>query len=357
MVISELDFFSGKRVFITGHTGFKGTWLTQIMVRSGANVCGYSLPIFDDKSHFNGLGLRDAITHIEGDIRDQDGLSKAMKDFKPDIVFHLAAQALVKLAYTDPVDTYSTNVMGSLSILQAVNKCESVKSLVYVTSDKCYENVEWEWGYRETDMLGGHDPYSASKAAAEILFSSYTRSFYKNRPNLGAASVRAGNVIGGGDYSLDRIVPDCIRAIRQNKPIELRNPKSTRPWQHVLEPLSGYILLAQKLYEEPQKFAHPWNFGPGSQEPRNVGDVAQTIVGVYGRGSVKLDAVPSDFHEANLLQLNCDLANHKLNWKPRWDVDKTLKMTADWYRLVDLGSSIQEVTNNNIDDYFGGSYD
>jgi CDP-glucose 4,6-dehydratase len=357
MVFSELEFFAGKRVFITGHTGFKGTWLTQIMIRSGATVCGYSLPCIDNESHFSGLGLKDVITHIEGDIRDEANLSEAMIAFKPDIVFHLAAQALVKLAYADPVSTFSTNVMGSLNILQAVNNCDSVKSMVYVTSDKCYENVEWEWGYRETDMLGGHDPYSASKAAAEIVFSSYTRSFYQNRPNLGAASVRAGNVIGGGDYSLDRIVPDCIRAIRQNKPIELRNPQSTRPWQHVLEPLSGYILLAQKLFEDPQKFAHPWNFGPGSQEPRNVGDVAQTIVDVYGQGSVLLGAVPSDFHEANLLQLNCDLAHHKLGWHPRWDVEKTLKMTADWYRLVDIGTSMPEVTNAHIDDYFGGSHD
>ena len=357
MVFSDLKFFAGKRVFITGHTGFKGAWLTQIMVQSEAIVCGYSLPVIDNESHFKGLALKNLITHIEGDIRDEVSLTKAVIAFKPDIVFHLAAQALVKLAYTDPVDTYSTNVMGSLNILQAVNKCASIKSLVYVTSDKCYENVEWEWGYRETDILGGHDPYSASKAAAEIVFSSYTRSFYSERENFGAASVRAGNVIGGGDYSLGRIVPDCIRAIRKNKPIELRSPLSTRPWQHVLEPLSGYILLAQKLFKEPQKYAHPWNFGPSAQEPLNVGDVAQKIVEVYGQGSVLLGAVPSDFHEANLLQLNCDLAHHKLGWKPRWDVGKTLKMTAEWYRLVDIGTSMQEVTNAHIDDYFGGSYD
>ena len=356
MGFTELEFFVGKRVFITGHTGFKGTWLTQIMVRAGAIVCGYSLPA-DDDSHFNGLDLKGLITHIEGDISDEAGLTDAMTAFKPDIVFHLAAQALVKLAYVDPVSTFSTNVMGSLNLLQAVNNCPSVRSMVYVTSDKCYENVEWEWGYRETDKLGGHDPYSASKAAAEIVFSSYTRSFYHNRLNFGAASVRAGNVIGGGDYSLDRIVPDCIRAIRQNNPIQLRNPQSTRPWQHVLEPLSGYVLLAQKLFEDPKNYAHPWNFGPGSQEPRNVGEVAQTIVEVYGQGSVLLGAVLSDFYEANLLQLNCDLAHHKLRWRPRWSVDKTLKVTADWYRLVDIGTSMQEVTNAQIDDYFGGFYD
>ena len=357
MVSNKLEFFSGKRVFITGHTGFKGAWLTQTMLRSGAIVCGYSLPIIDNESHFNGLGLKDLITHIEGDIRDEKNLSGAVKEFRPDIVFHLAAQALVKLAYKDPVATFSTNVMGSLNLLQAVNSCASIRSMVYVTSDKCYENVEWEWGYRETDTLGGHDPYSASKAAAEIVFSSYARSFYKDRGNFGAASVRAGNVIGGGDYSLDRIVPDCIRAIRKNNPIELRNPQSTRPWQHVLEPLSGYILLAQKLFESPKEYSQAWNFGPGSQESRNVGEVAQQIVDIYGQGSVSLGVVPSDFHEANLLQLNCDLAHHKLGWHPRWGVEKTLEITAEWYRLVDNGASMKEVTNSQIDDYFGESYD
>lgn len=353
MVLSKLEFFKGKRVFITGHTGFKGTWLTQIMVRSGAVVCGYSLPVINDESHFNGLGLEGMMTHVEGDICDEICVAEAIVGFKPDIVFHLAAQALVKVAYVDPVTTFSTNVMGSLNVLQAVNSCPSVRSLVYVTSDKCYENVEWEWGYRETDTLGGHDPYSASKAAAEIVFSSYVRSFYQERGSFGAASVRAGNVIGGGDYSLDRIVPDCIRAIRKNNPIELRNPQSTRPWQHVLEPLSGYVVLAQKLFEEPKKHSHPWNFGPDSQSPRNVGYVAQKIVDVYGQGSVSLGVVESNFHEANLLQLNCDLAHHKLGWKSRWDVEKTLRMTADWYRLVDLGISMKEVTNAHIDDYFG----
>ena len=356
MFFSELEFFSGKRVFITGHTGFKGTWLTQVMVRAGAIVCGFSLPV-DEDSHFNGLGLKDLIMHCEGDIRDEANLISVMTSFKPDIVFHLAAQALVKSSYIDPVKTFSTNVMGSLNLLQAVNKCSSVRSVIYVTSDKCYENVEWEWGYREMDTLGGHDPYSGSKAAAEIVFSSYTRSYYHDRSNFGAASVRAGNVIGGGDYSLDRIVPDCIRAIRQNSPIKLRSPKSTRPWQHVLEPLSGYILLAQKLFEDPKNYAHPWNFGPGLQETRNVGDVAKTIVEAYGQGSVILEAAPSDFHEANLLQLNCDLAHHKLDWHPRWSVDKTLKVTAEWYRLVDAGSSMKEVTNTQINDYFGESDD
>jgi CDP-glucose 4,6-dehydratase len=327
------------------------------MVRLGAVVCGYSLPLNDSELHFEGLGLKDQILHTEGDIRDESCLSDALISFRPDIVFHLAAQALVKVAYKDPVGTYTTNVIGSLNLLQAVKNCFSVRSMVFVTSDKCYENVEWEWGYRETDKLGGHDPYSSSKAAAEIAFSSFKRSYYQGRSDLGAASVRAGNVIGGGDYSPDRIIPDCIRAINSNRPIELRNPQSTRPWQHVLEPLSGYVLLARKLFHDPQKYAHPWNFGPSAQESLNVGEVAKLIVDVYGKGSVLKNTTQSEFHEANLLQLNCDLSRHKLGWLPRWNVDHTLKMTAEWYRLVDHGAAMSEVTNNQIDEYFGGNYD
>jgi len=353
MLIGDLEFFSGKKVFITGHNGFKGTWLTQVMTRSGAEVAGYSLPNLDVNGHFDGLSLKEVITHYEGDIRDTDNLKEAINEFQPEIVFHLAAQALVKLSYEDPISTFSTNVMGSLNLLRAVDKCPSVRSLIYVTSDKCYENVEWEWGYRETDALGGKDPYSASKAAAELVFSSYSRSYFGDKVNFGAASVRAGNVIGGGDYSADRIVPDCIRAIRENRPIELRNPYSTRPWQHVLEPLSGYIKLAKKLYEDPVKFSRPWNFGPSVKEVLNVGDVANKIVEVYGKGSVAVGSVSSEFHEANLLQLNCDLAHQLMDWHPRWNVDKTLITTADWYRLVDNGVPMENVTNSHIDDYFG----
>ena len=358
MLHKDLNFFSNKRVFITGHNGFKGTWLTQIMVRAGAEVAGFSLPDNDNNSHFNGLGLKNSINHFEGDIRDAENLKKSINEFKPDIVFHLAAQALVKLAYTDPVSTFSTNVMGSLNLLEAVNECSSIRSLVYITSDKCYENVEWVWGYRETDSLGGHDPYSSSKAAAELLYSSYKRSYFDNKKErFGSASVRAGNVIGGGDYSADRIVPDCIRAIRSGDSIQLRNPFSTRPWQHVLEPLSGYILLAMKLFDNPTSFSKSWNFGPNSEEIRNVGYVAQKIVEIYGKGSVAKTSEVSDFHEANLLQLNCDLAHHELNWHPRWTVSKTLETTANWYRLVDNGESMEEVTNMQINDYFGVAND
>lgn len=351
-MLDNLKFFSGKKVFITGHTGFKGTWLTQVMILSGAKVAGFSLPSRDLNTHFDGLNLRDKVAHYEGDIRDADALLSAVTEFKPDVVFHLAAQALVKVAYASPSYTFETNVMGSLHLLQAVQACESVRSLVYVTSDKCYENVEWVWGYKETDTLGGRDPYSASKACAELVFSSFTRSFFSDRHDLGFASVRAGNVIGGGDYSPDRIVPDCIRAIREGTAIELRNPESTRPWQHVLEPLSGYIALAEKLYLHPEYYSEAWNFGPIGTDVRNVGSVAQTIVDIYGKGSVAKNAIQSDFHEANLLQLNCDLANRKLGWSPRWSVDKTLSMTAVWYRHIDEGKTMLEITNAQIAEYF-----
>ena len=346
------NFYAGKRVFITGHTGFKGTWLTQVMILSGATVAGFSLPKSHLNSHFERLNLKGKITHYAGDIRDANALLSAISEFKPDVVFHLAAQALVKLAYASPSDTFETNVMGSLYLLEAVQACPSIKSLVYVTSDKCYENVEWIWGYKETDTLGGRDPYSASKACAELVFSSFTRSFFSERHSLGFASVRAGNVIGGGDYSADRIVPDCIRAIRENRPIELRNPESTRPWQHVLEPLSGYIALAEKLYAHPEHYSESWNFGPLGSDVRNVGSVAQTIVDIYGKGSVAKNSIKSDFHEANLLQLNCDLANRKLGWSPRWSVNRTLEMTALWYRSVDEGKVMLEITNGQINEYF-----
>ena len=251
-----LSNFKNKRIFITGSTGFKGTWLSYILTSSGAKVMGYALPqMVNEKSHYNDLKLKSKMTQIEGDIRNREELISAVQKFEPDYVFHLAAQALVRPSYNDPHNTFETNVMGSVNILDAVLATKSVRALVYVTSDKCYENNEWVWGYRENDRLGGRDPYSASKAAAEHVFFAYFKSFIEMNSQLGAASVRAGNVIGGGDWSVDRIVPDCIRCIDQDIPITLRNPLATRPWQHVLEPLSGYLLLALKLYSNPSKFS------------------------------------------------------------------------------------------------------
>ena len=248
MVMPEyLSSFKGRRVFITGHSGFKGSWLAFLLNEIGAEVFGYALPPVGKNNHFELLGLAQLIEHVEADIRDEEKLTAAMGEIQPEFVFHLAAQALVRHSYSDPKTTFETNVMGSVNLLEAVRKCESVRSLVYITSDKCYENREWLWGYRENDQLGGHDPYSASKASAEMVFSAYARSFFFDRPDLGAASARAGNVIGGGDWAVDRIIPDCIRAIESDKPIHLRNPFATRPWQHVLEPIAGYLLLAAQL--------------------------------------------------------------------------------------------------------------
>jgi CDP-glucose 4,6-dehydratase len=344
--------YAGKRVFVTGHTGFKGTWLSMLLHDLGAEVMGYALPPEPGPSHFAMLGLDKKIGSVFGDIRDFTALDAALGAFKPDYVFHMAAQALVRRSYADPVNTISTNVVGSTHVMEAVRRCDSVRSFVYITSDKCYENVEWVWGYRETDALGGHDPYSASKAAAEIVFSAYARSFFAQRPALGAATTRAGNVIGGGDWAADRIVPDIVRAIEAGQPVKLRNPLATRPWQHVLEPLGGYIMLGARLHAEPQKFRGAWNFGPTTQKVRTVHEVTQSIVAQMKRGSIELAPDTSGQHEAHLLQLNCDKAHQELHWYPRWDVDQTLAATAGWYAAVLNGEPAESVTRRQIRDYF-----
>ena len=346
------NLFGGRRVFITGHTGFKGSWLAFLLHEAGATVMGYALPPATQVNHFDLLGLDKKIQHVVGDVRDAALLSRTLKQFQPEFVFHLAAQALVRPSYDDPAATFSTNVMGSVNLLDAVRHCNSVRSLVYITSDKCYENVEWIWGYRESDQLGGRDPYSASKAAAELVFSSYARSFFEQCPLLGAASARAGNVIGGGDWAVDRIIPDCMRAIQANEPVRLRNPAATRPWQHVLEPLAGYLLLAARLYEEPKRWGGAWNFGPSTQEVRTVKNVAEVIVGHLGKGRVEVAQSTTQVHEARLLQLNCDKAQQLLGWHPRWHVEKTLEATALWYKSVLNGGSAEAMTRAQIQEFF-----
>lgn len=355
-VMSMQDVFSvyvGKRVFVTGHTGFKGSWLAFLLKELGAEVMGYAHSPESERSHFEWLQLSDGIADVRGDVRDFNALNSALQTFKPDFVFHLAAQALVKKSYEDPLLTVSTNVLGSANLLEAVKACHSVRSLVYITSDKCYENVEWIWGYRENDRLGGYDPYSASKAAAELIFSAYVRSYFTERSGLGAASARAGNVIGGGDWSLDRIVPDCVRAILVNKPVQLRNPSSTRPWQHVLEPLSGYLRLGAYLWHHPNEYSEAWNFGPSAQEVRTVYDVADAIVQYFGTGSIEVSQISNQQHEARLLQLNCDKAHQLLGWFPRWSVEQTFEKTAEWYQktLVEKVSP-QSITREQIYSYF-----
>lgn len=359
MINNRVDFsvFSARRVFITGHTGFKGSWLAFMLHEAGAEVMGFALPPATKLNHFDLLDLDKKISHRLGDVRDNKLLANTLNSFRPEFVFHLAAQALVRPSYDSPADTFSTNVMGSVNLLDAVRQCDSVRSLVYITSDKCYENVEWIWGYRENDPLGGRDPYSASKAAAEIVFSSYSRSFLDQRPQLGAASARAGNVIGGGDWAMDRIVPDCIRSIEAGDTVQLRNPSATRPWQHVLEPLSGYLLLAERLYKEPKRWGGSWNFGPSTQETRTVESVAKAIVGHIGKGCVEVAQSPTQIHEARLLQLNCDKAHQLLGWYPRWSVDQTLEATSLWYKTLMDGGSAANITRSQIQDYFGINYD
>ena len=288
--------------------------------------------------------------HILLDITNYEKLNSKIKSFKPEIVFHLAAQAIVSFSYKDPTTTFKTNIMGSVNILQSCIQLKSVKSIIYVTSDKCYENNKWIWGYKETDVLGGIDPYSASKASAEIIFSSYLRSFIFKNKKVGAASVRAGNVIGGGDWSKDRLVPDIIRSIINLKKINIRNPKSTRPWQHVLEPLSGYILLAKKLYLNPKKFSGSWNFGPGNQDNMNVEQIAKKFINFFGYGKIVINKSNNFGHEASLLQLNCDKAYRILGWKPKWNTKYTIKKVAEWYKF-DKSKKI-EITKSQIKEYY-----
>ena len=306
------DIYQEKRVLVTGDTGFKGSWLSLWLHEMGAEVVGYSLPPERDEDHFNMIGLDKIIHHVNGDIRDFISLKKVFVDFQPEILLHLAAQSIVKFSYEEPKLTFDTNVGGSVNVLEAVRLTPSLRSVIYVTSDKCYKNNEWIWGYRENDELGGHDPYSASKAAAEIVFSAYMDSFLNEREGFGAASVRAGNVIGGGDWALDRIVPDCIRALQSGQPVLLRNPNSTRPWQHVLEPLSGYLMLAAKIYSNAEVFSGAWNFGPRGESIRTVQDLAEKIVAFWGKGKIKTDIQHGSSYEARLLHLNCDKAQQLL---------------------------------------------
>ena len=347
-----LNIFKGKRVFITGHTGFKGSWLTMLLKQLGAEIKGYALNNVSSPNHFDLLDITNDIDHVVGDVRDFESLQSSILSFKPEFVFHLAAQALVINSYEDPIETFSTNIMGSTNLLESIRNCDSVKSLVYITSDKCYENLEWDYGYRENDKLGGHDPYSASKAGAEIVFSAYRRSFFNNSHKLGVGSARAGNVIGGGDWSQNRIIPDCIRSIENNIPILLRNPVATRPWQHVLEPITGYLFLAYALYRLPKYYSGSWNFGPSLSETRTVKEVAETIIKYYGKGELEISSLNNQNHEAQLLQLNCDKANHQLSWSPRWKVDETLKYTTEWYKSLNNNEEANNITSNQIREYF-----
>jgi len=327
--------YQGKTVLVTGHTGFKGSWLAYWLQTMGAEVIGYSLQAPTQPNHFNLLNLD--IISVIGDIRNQETLDTTFDKYRPDIVFHLAAQALVRLSYKEPVETYETNVMGTLKVLEACRKCTSVKAVVNITSDKAYENKEWIWGYRENDSMGGYDPYSSSKGCAELLISSYRDSYfnlkdYGTKHNTLIASCRAGNVIGGGDWAEDRLITDIMVAVSNGEKVKIRNPYATRPWQHVLEPLSGYLYVGQKLLEGKKEFAEGWNFGPSDEGSISVEEVVKHIQQHWDKIDYELNFNGDNPHEANLLKLDCSKAYVKLKWKDVWDSQKTFGLMASWYR-------------------------
>ena len=355
-LVDALNTFRGKRVLITGDTGFKGSWLSLWLHQHGAEVFGFALPA-ESNSHFNALNLSNLIHHKDGDVRDFQHLSNFIQQIQPEIVFHLAAQALVITSYADPKETFDTNVGGGINLLEAVRQTPSVRALVFITSDKCYLNKEVARGYVETDELGGHDPYSASKAAAELVFASYARSFFAQRSSFGAASARAGNVIGGGDWSANRIIPDCVRALVSEVSIEVRNPNATRPWQHVLEPLSGYVTLGSKLYLDGDGNSGSWNFGPPETAVHTVKDVTEKAISEWGHGSLNITESNKVHHEAVLLQLNCEKARTEIGWQPRWDFSRTMHETIKWYKQFADGMNAFEASTAQLLAYESGKND
>ncbi|PZX19170.1 CDP-glucose 4,6-dehydratase [Breznakibacter xylanolyticus] len=328
-------FYKDKTVLVTGHTGFKGSWLCIWLLEMGAKVIGLGLDPYTERDNFVVCGLSSKMVDIRGDIRDAALVKSVLLKYQPDVVFHLAAQPLVRLSYDIPVETYEVNVMGTIHVLEAIRACEKTKIGVMITTDKCYENKEQIWGYRENEPMGGHDPYSSSKGAAEIAIASWRRSFFNpkdyEKHGKSIASARAGNVIGGGDWAKDRIIPDCIRAIEAGIPIEIRSPKAIRPWQHVLEPLSGYLLLAKRMWEEPTKYCEGWNFGPNADSIATVWEVASEVVKCYGKGELVDTSNPNDLHEAKLLMLDVSKARWELGWEPRLLVKGAVALTTDWY--------------------------
>lgn len=331
------NFFRGKRVIVTGHTGFKGSWLCIWLQELGAEVIGIGLEPYSEKDIFvlSGIGKK-ILADIRADIRDGEKMKEIFAQYQPEIVFHLAAQPLVRLSYEIPVETYQVNVMGTINVMEAIRATNSVRVGVMITTDKCYDNKEQMTGYKEDDPFGGYDPYSSSKGACEIAIQSWRRSFfnpeeYGNKHHVSLASARAGNVIGGGDWSKDRIIPDCIRAIEAGVPIEIRSPRAVRPWEHVLEPLSGYLLLSKKMWENPTVFCEGWNFGPEADSVMNVWEVANAMIKYFDKGELKDMSDPGALHEANLLMLDITKAKFKLGWRPRLTAKECIALTSDWY--------------------------
>lgn len=347
-----LSFYKNRKIFLTGHTGFKGTWLCRILILAGADVTGFALEPPTNPSLFEMTNTSQKIKSVIGDIRDGEKLKAAMMDCKPDIVMHLAAQPIVRTSYKDPVGTYQTNVIGTVNVLEAVRACPSVRSFVNVTTDKVYLNREWEWGYRENEELCGFDPYSNSKSCSELVTYSYRNSFFDQKDAPAISTARSGNVIGGGDYALDRIIPDCIRAVEAKKEIILRNPNSTRPYQHVLECLRGYLALARAQYED-KAFVGAYNFGPDEESCVTTGQLASLFCAAWGDGAKWKSVCEADApHEANFLKLDCSKAKKALCWHPKWTIDKAIEKIVEWEKSVQSGTSAAQITDKQIKEYF-----
>ncbi|MGB7994311.1 MAG: CDP-glucose 4,6-dehydratase [Methanoregula sp.] len=336
------DAFHGKTVLVTGHTGFKGGWLALWLHAIGAKIVGYSLNPPTNPSFFQETGLKNLITDKRGDILEKEKLTRVVEKYRPDFIFHLAAQPLVRDSYKNPWDTFNVNVMGTVNILEAIRLSRHPTSCVCITSDKCYENREWIYAYRENDALGGYDPYSASKGAAEIAIASYRKSFFNpegKAPVSTVSSARAGNIIGGGDWAANRIVPDCIRSLEKDNPIKIRNPDAVRPWQFVLDPLSGYLLLALKMKENPIDYADAWNFGPHYSSNITVREIAEKVIGEWGSGTWEIDLPDKNsVHEAGYLKLDIAKAMTKLEWKPVYGIDIAIQKTVEWYKQYSSGN-------------------
>lgn len=350
------SFWADKKVFLTGHTGFKGSWLSLWLISMGAKVTGYALAPNTQPNLFKVLDIESLVekSHI-ADIRDFNQLQKAMLESQAEIVIHMAAQPLVRYSYAHPVETYATNVMGTVHVLEAVRHLPTVKSTVVVTTDKCYENKEWPWGYRENEPMGGYDPYSNSKGCAELVTSAYRQSYFSDQTYMAhqhaLASARAGNVIGGGDWSEDRLIPDAIKAFEAQQVLKIRNPLATRPWQHVLEPLSGYLILAQALYLEGVAYASPWNFGPREEDARSVKEVVDLLITRWGELAAWEKEGSEQPHEANLLKLDCSKARQQLGWVPRWNLETAIENIVIWQRAFQENKNMQEISLAQINQY------
>jgi CDP-glucose 4,6-dehydratase len=347
----EPAFWKGKRVFLTGHTGFKGSWLSLWLTAMGAQVKGFSLESPTTPALFNEARAHEGMVSEIGDIRDLDTVSKSMVSFDPEILIHMAAQPLVRHSYRDPVVTYATNVMGTVHVLEAARQCANLHCIVNVTTDKCYENQNWEWGYRESEPMGGHDPYSNSKGCAELVTSAYRRSFFHGSNGPALASARAGNVIGGGDWADDRLIPDILRAFEAGRTVVIRNPMATRPWQHVLEPLAGYLILAQALWHHGAQYAEGWNFGPNDEDVKPVEWIVNSMAEMWGNeASWKLDDDPQPY-EAKYLKLDISKAKSRLHWKPTWRLEHSLARIVDWHRAWLDGKNMNRHCQDEIAAY------